>query len=125
MPPSRTLTVSAVVPVRDGGDALEVCLAALVRATQPPDEVLVVVDGVPGPSADADADRARARGARVVRVGADGGPARARNVGARAARGDVLLFVDADVAIRPDAVARAVDALSPGVAAVFGSYDDA
>jgi GT2 family glycosyltransferase len=126
MSSSRKPTVSAVVPVRDGGDALGACLMALSRATPPPHEILVVVDGAPGPSADADAYLARELGARVALVGRDAGPARARNLGARHARGDVLLFVDADVAVRPDAVARVVDALAeyPEVAAVFGSYDD-
>ena len=43
------------------------------------------------------------------------------------ARGDLLFFVDADVALRPDATAQVLDAFAgePHLAAVFGSYDDA
>jgi glycosyltransferase involved in cell wall biosynthesis len=53
------------------------------------------------------------------------GPARARNEGARFARGEWLVFVDADVRVHPDAlrrIAAAIDA-DPGIVAVFGTYD--
>jgi GT2 family glycosyltransferase len=115
--------VSIVVPVRNGGARFETCLAHLARAFPAPREVIVVADG----DSDGSWRRAEGYGARVVRLATPGGPARARNQGARAAGGDVLFFVDADVAIASDAVAQ-VAALfrnSPDVAAVFGSYDDA
>jgi len=85
--------------------------------------VIVVADGCTDGS-----DRlAEEAGAVVERVPEAGGPARARNTGARMAEGSVLFFVDADVTVRPDALARVQGAL--GVesqpAAVFGSYDDA
>lgn len=57
---------------------------------------------------------------------ADGpGPAAARNEGAARATGEVIVFVDADVAPRPDAFARiraAFDA-EPELGGLFGSYD--
>ncbi|MPZ64093.1 MAG: glycosyltransferase [Pseudonocardiaceae bacterium] len=51
----------------------------------------------------------------------------ARNAGARRATGDVLVFVDADVEVHPDALTRIREAFAarPGLTAVFGSYDDA
>jgi GT2 family glycosyltransferase len=63
----------------------------------------------------------------VIRRPTSGGPARARNAGARVAQGDILFFVDADVAVHKDALAQVTDAFrrEPQVAAVFGSYDDA
>ena len=114
------LGISVIVPVRDGGEAFARCLAGLTALDPAPLEVLVVDDG----SRDASADAAKGAGARVVTVGTTRGPAAARNLGARHARGDVLFFVDADVAVRPDAiahVARAFEDLT--VAAVIGSYD--
>ena len=50
----------------------------------------------------------------------------ARNAGVRRATGDVLVFVDADVKIHPDALTRvkAAFAACPELTAVFGSYDD-
>ena len=51
----------------------------------------------------------------------------ARNTGADRAGGDVLVFVDSDVEVHTDALARirAAFADDPGLTAVFGSYDDA
>jgi GT2 family glycosyltransferase len=115
--------LSAIVPVHDGGDDLRRCLAGLAAGTRAPDEIIVVDDG----SSDGSAALAAEAGARVLRVaGGPRGPAHARNRGAEAARGEVLVFVDADVVVHADAVARmeAVLTAEPDVAALFGSYDD-
>lgn len=56
-------------------------------------EVVVVDDG----SSDATAHRARQAGARLVRLSCGSGKARALCIGARAARGRVLLVADADL----------------------------
>jgi hypothetical protein len=114
--------ISIVVPVYDGAATLGECLAALVASTMPGDEIIVVDDG----STDRSADLARDVGVAVVRLPGNRGPAAARNAGARIARGDVLLFVDADVVLAADAVARvrATLAARPELAAMFGSYDD-
>jgi GT2 family glycosyltransferase len=68
----------------------------------------------------------RRKGVSVLSMPARSGPAAARNAGARAARGDILFFVDADVEVQPCSVSRVVSAFKqgPDVAAVFGSYDD-
>ena len=62
----------------------------------------------------------------VVTEPANAGPAEARNTGALRAAGDVLVFVDADVVIHADALARLRTAFGadPGLTAVFGAYDD-
>ncbi|MGH4008574.1 MAG: glycosyltransferase family 2 protein [Pseudonocardiaceae bacterium] len=95
-------TLSVVVPATDRPPTLPACLAAIERATG--NDEIVVVDGPPGLSACA-----------------------ARNAGARSATGDVLVFVDSDVEIHPDALDRikAAFAARPELTAVFGSYDDA
>ncbi|MFL6230761.1 MAG: glycosyltransferase [Pyrinomonadaceae bacterium] len=114
--------VSVVVPVRDGARHLARCLDALVASAYAHFEIVVVDDA----SSDSSAEIAGACGARILRLAMKSGPAAARNVGARGARGDLLLFVDADVEVRRDTLARlAVHfAADPAVAAVFGSYDD-
>jgi glycosyltransferase involved in cell wall biosynthesis len=71
---------------------------------------IVVADDA---SDDRTAEIAGALGARVVRV-AHRQIAATRNSGARAARGEVLVFVDADTAIDADVLRGALDALRDG-----------
>jgi hypothetical protein len=95
--------LSLIVPASDRPATLGRCLAAIDAAGEPPEERIVVTE----PAGCA--------------------PAAARNRGAERAAGDVLVFVDADVAVHPDSFARirrAFDADS-GLTALFGSYDDA
>jgi len=120
--PSST-RVSIVVPVHNGGDAFVRCLESIAAASPGPIETVVVADG----DSDGAWRRAQDFGARVVRIAQAGGPARARNRGAAAARGELLYFVDADVTIPPDALAQVDEAFAsdPSLAALIGSYDDA
>lgn len=110
--------LSAVVPATDGAATLDRCLAAIAAAAEPPEELVVVR----GP------DMAPAHGAGIVSVRspAFGGPAAARNAGAAMASGDIVVFVDADVAVRPDVFARMRErfAADASLDAVFGSYCD-
>jgi len=101
-------TVSVVVPARDEEQTLPGLLASL--GTRPATEVVVVDDD----STDRTADVAAAGGARVVaaRSRPDGwtGKAWACQTGAEATNGDVLVFLDADTVLAPDAVARLLTA---------------
>jgi glycosyltransferase involved in cell wall biosynthesis len=57
------------------------------------DEIIVVDDG----SRDATSERARSTSARVITLEQNQGKAGAMNAGVRAARNDVILFLDADI----------------------------
>src|SRR5206468_4033243 len=98
----ESVRLSVVIPATDDPPTLALTLAAIERSLAPADEVIVVSEP------------------RFI------GPAAARNAGAARARGDVIVFVDADVAVRPDALGRIRAAFSsdPQLSAVFGSYDD-
>ncbi len=96
------MRLTAIVPATDDPPTLERCVAAIRAADDAPEEVI------------------------VVRQPVRAGPAHARNVGAAAAGGDVLVFVDSDVVVHRDAFVRIRAQLGadPGLVALFGSYDD-
>ena len=114
--------VSVIVPVHNGALTLGRCLSALAKNPADLFEVIVVDDR----STDASAGIAALHGVRVIAGSACRGPAAARNAGAAAARGEILLFVDADVEVQPGTVAQIVAHFDrhPEVTGVFGSYDD-
>ena len=95
------MQLAAVIPATDAPRTLPRCLAAIESADAPPDEV-VVVDEPP----------------RAL-------PSAARNLGAERTTAELLVFVDADVLVAPDAFRRirAHFRDDPGLTAVFGSYD--
>jgi GT2 family glycosyltransferase len=115
-------SVSVIVPVHVANKRARRCLASLARVRPAPLETIVVADN------DREAVKALAAetGTRVEFTRQQGGPARARNKGARAARGSILMFVDADVLAPADAIAQVEEAFrrQPGLTACFGSYDD-
>ena len=96
------IDLAIVVPATDSPPTLTRCLAAIRAADDAPDEV-IVVDGPPSLSA-----------------------AGARNAGVERATADIVVFVDADVAVRPDAFTRlrAAFASDLELVALYGSYDD-
>ena len=119
---SNKTGISVIIPVRNGGENFRACLLSLQAADPPPLEIIVVSDG----DTSGSGRLAEKFGAEVLRNPNPEGPARARNMGARHARGNILFFVDADVTIRPDAMDRVAAAFKNDAAlsAIFGSYDD-
>jgi glycosyltransferase involved in cell wall biosynthesis len=118
------LTISVIIPVFNGGAEFQRCLAAIGHSSVTPHELIVVDDG----STDNSRGWAAEAGARVLQTERQAsGPAVARNIGAQAATGEILFFVDADVEIRPETLAHLSRILAeqPTLTALFGSYDDA
>jgi GT2 family glycosyltransferase len=95
--------VSVIVPTVGRPGSLARCLAALTaQDVEAPFEIIVVDDAPPG------SRRAVVPPHPATRIidGGGRGPAAARNAGARAATGDVLLFLDDDLVPAPDLVRR-------------------
>ncbi len=92
--------LTVVIPATDEPATLPLCLAALARSPEPH-----VVEVVTHP--------------------ARSGPAAARNAGVARGGGEIVVFVDADVEVHPDALTRLRERLDadPGLDAVFGAYD--
>ena len=109
------LTISVVVSAFNEEAHIARLLRSLKSQTRPPREIIVIDDG----SRDRTGEIAEANGAAVVRM-AHRGPARGRNVGAARATGDVLVFLDGDMACAPAFLERLVAPMdSPEVAGTF------
>jgi lipopolysaccharide/colanic/teichoic acid biosynthesis glycosyltransferase/GT2 family glycosyltransferase len=112
--------ISVIIPARDASDTLGACLEAVraQRSLEISPEVIVVDDG----SKDETAQIAERHGVRLVRLPGEG-PAAARNAGARAARGEILAFTDADCAPGIDWLTQLTRPFEdPHVVGVKGAY---
>jgi glycosyltransferase involved in cell wall biosynthesis len=105
--------ISFIVPAYNEerllGQTLASIHAAAAALGSRPYEIVVVDDA----STDGTAEIARRSGARVVGVRLRQ-IAGTRNAGARAARGDIFIFVDADTIVPAATLAAALDALATG-----------
>jgi glycosyltransferase involved in cell wall biosynthesis len=114
-------TVTVIIPVYNAETMLRTCLEHLTGSGYPNLECIVVDDG----STDSSAAVALEFGAKVLRTAGRFGPARARNLGAKNAKGNILFFMDSDVCAYPDTVQKiAAHFADPELDAVIGSYDE-
>jgi glycosyltransferase involved in cell wall biosynthesis len=110
--------ISVVVPTKDRVDMLERCLAALRAELTDADEIVVADSASQDPAAVASA--ARAAHATLVRC-EQAGASLARNAGWRAARHELVAFVDDDVRVLPNWSTGLVNAFAdPDVEFVTG-----
>ena len=102
--------ISVVMPVYNAEATLAECLTRLCNSSFGDFEIVMVDDG----SNDQSRPIAANFPVRVVPTPGRVGPAAARNLGARAAESDVIFFLDADVMVRPDTLARVARAFERG-----------
>ena len=116
-------TCSVIVPVFNAGSALARLLASLRAQDYPRDRFEILC--VDNRSTDAGPAWLRAQPDVTLLSQTDWqGPAATRNTGIRAARGDILAFIDADCWAAPDWLSRGVTCLSErGVDRVAGRVE--
>ncbi len=113
--------VSVVMPVYNAEATLDECLGRLAGSRFADFEVIVVDDGC----TDRSVEIMSRYPVRVVRTSGRVGPAVARNLGAEAARGEYLFFIDSDVMVHADTLQRLVDGFArEGVDGFCGVQDD-
>ncbi len=108
---------SVVLPTRNEADSIADVVAGCRAHTPDATEILVVDDG----SQDRTAERASRAGATVIRIATSRGKGHAVKTGLQAARGSVVVLMDADGQDDPADIPRLLEALGPGVAMVIGS----
>ncbi len=111
-------TVSIVIPARNEAASLETLLPAL-RQRYPESEILLVDDA----SEDETPDLCRRYGVNRVAHPYRLGNGAAVKTGARAARGEILVFMDADGQHRPEDIPRLLEKLEEGYDMVVGARD--
>lgn len=113
--------VSIVIPNYNYEKTLPKCLEAVRNQTYKNWEVIFVDDG----STDNSVAIATQFGCRVYRNPKNsGGPSAPRNLGIRMAHGEIVFFLDSDVALYPDAIENTVAefAKDPALGSVCGIY---
>lgn len=111
--------VSIIIPVRNGGKTLDVCLRSIKRSYYKNHEVIVVDDH----STDNTVAIARSYKCTVLQAEAGHGANSARNFGANHAKGDILVFIDSDIVIARETVLGITETLEEDfIDAVVGIY---
>ncbi|MBB6600007.1 glycosyltransferase family 2 protein [Luteimonas sp. MC1825] len=112
------MRISVILPAKNEAEGLRVTLPRL-RAAMPDAEIIVVDDG----STDDTAAVAASHGARVLGSPYSMGNGAAIKRGARAAGGDLLVFMDADGQHDPAEIPRLLARLDEGYDMVVGARD--
>lgn len=112
-----------IVPVYNSTEDLKDCLAALAQSDYDHFDVLVVDDG----STEPVEPLVRQHEYSYMRIEGPRGPARARNRGVAQVKSPYVVFIDADVCVHKDTLARFAESFAsdPDLAAIIGTYDDA
>lgn len=91
----------------NASDTLSDCLESALASDYPNFEVLVVDDC----SKDESVKIAREYPVKLIEMDENGGPAKARNAGAKAASGDIFLFTDSDILLGGDSLKKVWDTI--------------
>jgi len=97
--------ISIIIPAYNAEKAIKECLSSLTNQSLSRNkyEIIVVDDG----STDRTCEIAKKYKVNVISQG-NGGPAVARNRGAREARGDILIFTDSDCIADKDFIEKMI-----------------
>ncbi len=114
------MLISVIIPAFNPGPEFRECLAGLSDSGYRVLEVLVV-DDCSHPNISVDNTPLPLK---VIRSETPVGPGVARNIGAGAAQGDILLFIDSDIVIKSDVISKIVERFKKdkNVAAISGFY---
>lgn len=96
------LHVSIIIPAWNAEDSIGDCLTSITKQTISPTEIILVDDG----SHDNTAMIAQEFNVQLLNTHGRKGPAAARNMGAKAATGDIIIFLDSDVIVQKNLIEK-------------------
>lgn len=105
--------ISVIIPVFNHAEALKVCLRSLEKQTLQDFEIIIVDDASDAPVMNA-----------AITFEKNLGAPAARNAGFAEAKGEYVIFLDADIELRHDALKKLTDALEkhPEAAFAYSSF---
>ncbi len=117
----RNTLFTVIIPVYNQEKTIRQCLESVFASTLKDLDVIVVDDH----STDETVRIARSFPCRVLETAVNSGPAVARNLGSENATSSLLYFLDADILLQPDTLARMLEGFEsrPDVCAIFGSFE--
>ncbi len=101
------MKVSVIIPVYNEEKVIEDCLQSLSRQTYPDMEIIVVDDG------SRDNSKLKIKNVKLLQQNHKG-PGEARNLGAKQAQGEILVFVDADMTFDPNFIKCLIKPIKDG-----------
>jgi len=99
-------TVSVIIPAFQSADCIGAGIHSVLAQSRPVEEIIVVDDG-----SDDHLRDVLPAGVRYVRHDVNRGSSASRNTGARLAKGNYLVFLDADDTLAPDAIEKMLAAV--------------
>lgn len=122
-PQASTPAVSVLIPVYNAAKTMPAVLEAVHSSTFKDFEIVVVHDCSTDNTGEVLRDLESRFPYRLIEFPENRGVSKARNTAAREARGEIILFIDADCIIQPDTIGRCVAELRKGDSvAIGGAY---
>lgn len=123
MTPTGAPMVSVIIPIYNGARSIPEVLAALRRSDYQDFETVIVHDMSTDNTAEVLKELAKTYEFRLLEFTENRGVSKARNAGADAAKGEILLFIDADCIVLTDTIRLCVEELAKGeFISVGGAY---
>lgn len=94
--------ISVIVPTYNSEKTIDMCLNSIFNSTHKNFELIVVDDC----STDSTLEKVNKYKCKIIKLKKNQGVANARNMGAKKAKSDILIFIDSDVLIRQDTISK-------------------
>lgn len=100
------MDVSIIMPAYNSEKTIDLCLKSIFNSSYKNFKVIVVDDG----STDSTSEKAKKYRCKIIKLKKNRGVAYARNIGARNAKSNLLVFIDSDVIVRKNTLLKLVTA---------------